>query len=434
MPKGQTKVIMKFDIDINGILNVEAKEESADDKGQVVNLVIKNDEACLTKDEMAQLQQKIIKLLDKFGDKNNEKYIDYLNIKSILKKYKDDFDKCNKNKQQKKKNDDDEEDDEEDDRIIYIRNYYTTLEGLINKFDKNFDNEKVFYEFYLYIKDLFQSYIEALKLDLDKGDKNHIFDKINEYIQIFIDKSSGYLNELLEILSQMKKKKNKVKFFEIILFVITKLNEFGKKVIISNKPFCKYHSLIYFEQSNSYFENYFPKISKEKDNNIEISKNIEEERENITLLSEKNIQILKKERKICFEYINDIKSGAILLCKDFLKKGSLIKDEMIMSSDRGFTRQIKQHNIANLDKISIDNRKIFLSNYEKLLSEIQITDDFKEEEAICIANIIKICYSISNNFANRVRYLLYLAKRCESIVEHLNLNKNDDWYKEFQEL
>ena len=122
------------------------------------------------------------------------------------------------------------------------------------------------------------------------------------------------------------------------------------------------------------------------------------------------------------------------MCKDFLKKGSLIKDEMIMSSDRGFTRQIKQHNIANLDKISIDNRKIFLSNYEKLLSEIQITDDFKEEEAICIANIIKICYSISNNFANRVRYLLYLAKRCESIVEHLNLNKNDDWYKEFQEL
>ena len=104
----------------------------------------------------------------------------------------------------KKKTNDDGSDEEKDDRIIYIKNYYTTLETFINKLDKNFDNETVLYKYYLYIKDLFENYLEALKLDLDKCDKVHIFEKINEYIQIFINKSSGYLNELLEVLSKMK--------------------------------------------------------------------------------------------------------------------------------------------------------------------------------------------------------------------------------------
>ena len=108
--------------------------------------------------------------------------------KGILKKYKDAFDKCNKIKEQKKKkDDDDDDDDEEDDRIIYIQNYYTTLEDFIDKLDKTFDNETVLYKFYLYIKDLYQNYLEALKLDLGKKDQKHIFDKISEYIHIFIE-------------------------------------------------------------------------------------------------------------------------------------------------------------------------------------------------------------------------------------------------------
>ena len=51
----------------------------------------------------------------------------------------------------KKKTNDDGSDEEEDDRIIYIKNYYTTLETFINKLDKNFDNEMVLYKYYLYI-------------------------------------------------------------------------------------------------------------------------------------------------------------------------------------------------------------------------------------------------------------------------------------------
>ena len=435
-PKGKTNVVIKFDIDVNGILNVEAKEESTDGNGQVLNLMIKNDEISLTNKEMEELKKKMQTLLDKIGEKGKENKNDYINIKGILKKYKDAFDKCNKAKKNKKKKngDEEDEDEEDDDRIIYIKNYYTTLEEFINKFDKNFDNETVLYKFYLYIKDLFERYLDALKLDLDKGDKKHIFGKINEYIQIFIDKSSGYLNELLEVLSGLKKVKNKVKFYQIIVFVIGKLNELGKNCIISDKPFCKYHSLMYFELSHSYFEKYFPKKSDTEPPSGTTTTIEEEDRENMAILGDKELDTLKKESKSCLEYINDIKSGAILLCEEFLKKNTLIKNEIIQSSDRGITSQVKQHNIANLDRMNRDNRKIFLANYEKLLSQIQITDDFTKKEAICIANIIKICYSISEDFASKARYLLYLAKRCETIVEHLQLDKNEDWYKEFNEL
>ena len=429
-PKGQTKVEMKFDIDVNGILNVEARELSNDNKGQVVNLVIKNDEVNLTKNEMEELRKKMVDLVGKFGEHNEGNNNDYINIKGVLKQYYDAFEKFKKDKGE-------DDDDNNDDGIIYITNYYTTLESFINKFDKNFDNETVLYKFYLYIKDLFLKYLEALKLGLDRGDKKHIFEKINDYIQIFINKSSGYLNELIEILSSLKKGKNKVNFFQIIAFVVKKLCEFGQTCIFSNKPFCKYHSIIYFEQSNSYYEKYFPKIKEDKGkDNKNNNPGIEggnEKRENISFLPANEIESLNNAHKSCLNFLRDIKSGAILLCEEFLKKDELINENLILTADKG--RGITaQQNLYNLDKMNRENQKIYLDNYEKLLSEIQVSKEFTKKEALCIANIIKINFFMSKTFSNKPRYLIYLARRCETIVEHLKLNKNEKWYLEFQDL
>ena len=429
-PKGQTKVEMKFDIDVNGILNVEARELSNDNKGQVVNLVIKNDEVNLTKNEMEELRKKMVDLVGKFGEHNEGNNNDYINIKGVLKQYYDAFEKFKKDKGE-------DDDDNNDDGIIYITNYYTTLESFINKFDKNFDNETVLYKFYLYIKDLFLKYLEALKLGLDRGDKKHIFEKINDYIQIFINKSSGYLNELIEILSSLKKGKNKVNFFQIIAFVVKKLCEFGQTCIFSNKPFCKYHSIIYFEQSNSYYEKYFPKIKEDKGkDNKNNNPGIEggnEKRENISFLPANEIESLNNAHKSCLNFLRDIKSGAILLCEEFLKKDELINENLILTAEngRGIT---EQQNLYNLDKMNRENQKIYLDNYEKLLSEIQVSKEFTKKEALCIANIIKINFFMSKTFSNKPRYLIYLARRCETIVEHLKLNKNEKWYLEFQDL
>ena len=429
-PKGQTKVEMKFDIDVNGILNVEARELSNDNKGQVVNLVIKNDEVNLTKNEMEELRKKMVDLVGKFGEHNEGNNNDYINIKGVLKQYYDAFEKFKKDKGE-------DDDDNNDDGIIYITNYYTTLESFINKFDKNFDNETVLYKFYLYIKDLFLKYLEALKLGLDRGDKKHIFEKINDYIQIFINKSSGYLNELIEILSSLKKGKNKVNFFQIIAFVVKKLCEFGQTCIFSNKPFCKYHSIIYFEQSNSYYEKYFPKIKEDKGkDNKNNNPGIEggnEKRENISFLPANEIESLNNAHKSCLNFLRDIKSGAILLCEEFLKKDELINENLIRIAEKG-TGITAQQNLYNLDKMNRENQKIYLDNYEKLLSEIQVSKEFTKKEALCIANIIKINFFMSKTFSNKPRYLIYLARRCETIVEHLKLNKNEKWYLEFQDL
>ena len=436
-PRGQTKVIMKYDIDVNGILNVEIKEESPDDKGQSDNFIIKNDEVSLSNDEMEQLKKKMKDLLEKFRKDKEDDDNNYINIKKLLKGYKEAFNKCDEKMKNKKKKDDDDESDDEDDIIIYIKNYYTTLENFINKFDKNFDNETILYKFYLYIKDLFENYLLALKLDLDQGDKMHIFEKINEYIQIFINKSSGYLNELLEILSSLKKKRRtKIMFYQIIIFVVTKLNELGRKTIVSEKPFCKHHSLMYFEQSNNYFEKYFPKISESISKDGDKEANLKGERENVNLLSPKDLIALQNESKLCLEYINDIKSGAIFFCEEFLQKGVLINEDEMKSSNRGVTEQIKEHNLANLNRMNRDLQKKCLDNYEKLLSNIQITNDFTKKEAICIASIININYIISHDFSNKVRYLLYLARRCEGIVDHLHdfHKENEQWYQDFTKL
>jgi len=205
-PKGKTKVLVTFDIDINGILNVKAKEESEDNKGQTLELTIKNDEISLTKEQIENLKKKNQELLEKMKDNELSSKIDYTNLKDTLKKYKDALDKCKKNPKPKKKDDDDEDEDEEEDpRIIYRTNYNETLEEFIDNFDKNCDNETVLEKLYLYVKELFLSYVETLKLDIDQGDKKHITSKIKEYTNIFIDKSSGYLSSLLEVLNAVTK-------------------------------------------------------------------------------------------------------------------------------------------------------------------------------------------------------------------------------------
>ena len=62
-PKGKTKVVIEFDIDVNGILNVQAKEESPDGNGKIINLSIKNDEVSLSNYEIKELEKKIIEVL-----------------------------------------------------------------------------------------------------------------------------------------------------------------------------------------------------------------------------------------------------------------------------------------------------------------------------------------------------------------------------------
>ena len=313
-PKGKTKVEVTFKINIDGILYVEAKELSEDNKGKTLFLKIKNDEINLTEEQKKELEEKNQLVLKKMRENELAIIKDATNIKDSLKKYQEAFEKSLQKQKEKKKNDDDEDDDEED-SFIYKNNFNNALEEFINSFNKNdesekgnennkkenFDNETVLEKLYLYTKELFLSYLETFKLKIDKGVQQEIVNKIKKYIKIFFDKSSGYLNNLLEILSPMSKKgKLKVDFYGIIIFVMEELNKLGKECISSNKPFCKYHSLMYFEQSKNYYDKYLSNI----DDN---------------LLDANSKKSLKFQKIMYDDYITDINSGAVVLFDESFK-------------------------------------------------------------------------------------------------------------------
>lgn len=125
--------------------------------------------------------------------------------------------------------------------------------------------------------------------------------------------------------------------------------------------------------------------------------------------------------------INEIHSRAIILYEDSLRTGELIQS-------KGFTGFVG-NSLALKKYLSLqlspqkDNEKylIVLNYYENMLSEF--SDKPTKEEAICIANIIKICYRYLR-YTNFKRYC-ELGERVELIVSHLNIDTNEKWYKDF---
>ena len=399
---GDTVVFVTFDIDVNGILTVKAEEKSDNNTGQKIELTIKNDDIIFTEKELDELKRKHEEMFEKMKNNFLSSKIDYINLKDALKKYQDAYKNYNM------ETNDGEDDD--DPRVIYKSNFNSTLEEFIDKLEKKFDNETVLEKFYLYVKELFLSYVETLKLAINKGDQKHIMDKIKEYIEVFINKSSGYLNNLLEIFQSLgKKTKFKIFFYNIIIFVLEKLNKEGKECIKNNKKFCKYHSLMYFEQANMYYKKYLSEID-----------------ENLLNLKEKNL--LKEQKEIFIDYIKNIKSGAIILCEDSFKAGRLISEEII-SEERGFTNDLKKYSLGNIEN-KIERYKIVLSNYESTLSSIQTSDKPSKMEAICIANIIKL-NEILGYLNDKSRFLFNLAERCLFIIDNIEIDKKEEWYKDF---
>ena len=71
-----------------------------------------------------------------------------------------------------------------------------------------------------------------------------------------------------------------------------------------------------------------------------------------------------------------------------------------------------------------------MSNYEKML--IHLSDKMTKEKAICIANIMKIGISFLGD-VNLKKYMK-LGEDCEFIVNELKIDKNEEWYKDFENI
>ena len=398
-PKGQVKILVKFFIDVNGILNVTAAELS--DKNEEIKPVpiqIEYQSIGLNKGKIEELKEKNKKFYKNL--KTPKISLDFSNTREALIDCEEALKETTDN----------------EDRYNILMGYINTFEEFINSFDKNnYDNETLFEKYYIYLKKLFEKYVIVLnikeKFDSSVENENHIKDNIKNYINIFTLKTSGYLYDLLNILEQSPKKI----FYEIVVYTMEKMNINGKKCLEERKPFCKYNCLMFFESSFSLFNKYINNITK--------------------LAAYINVSNKCKDQlKTCLLYINEVKSGSILLLEDSIKKGKLI------SSGTGFTYNMKGF-IFSKDEEEEKN-EIILQNYEEMLREMNPNIDNilrrrtpsnepNLKEAICIANIVKISHSFLGKTSRR---LLDLCENCEFIASSLGINEEQEWYKEFKAL
>ena len=391
-PKGETKISVEFKIDVNGILYVKAIEES-EKNGKKIELTIKNDDITFTNEEMEKMKKKMEEMSKDVKYKELTQGMDYSNIKTTLKTYQDAYDNCGE--------------DEEENKQIYLNNFNETLEDFIDKFNKDFDNETLLEKYYLYVQQLFSSYIKTLDCELDKSEQKTIFNKIKKYLLIFIDKSSAYLDNLVETLSKMPKSKKK-DFYLLIIFIMEKLNELGGKCIKEKKEFSKYHSLMYFEQARSYYEKYLEKV-------------------NPALFKKESLDSLNLQKKIFTENIQDINSGAIILEKN-LQEGRVFDGKGYETLGTGFTKGLNNLNFNPAEK-EVD-LLLKLKEYERILSSILIANEPSEKEAKCIVSILSI-NDLLGKINKKNKYLFALSDKCELIIDHFKIDKNIDWYKSF---
>ena len=381
--KGEVKIEVKFFIDVNGILNVTATEQGSNN---FIETKIKNDTVSLTDEDIQKLREKNKAIYDKANTKT-DRAIDYSNLKDTLKEFQDAF----------------KETEDEEEKYDILKNYNSVLEEFIDLFDKNFDNETMVEKYYIYVKELINSYIVLLNMKeyLTKADTTEIINHIKEYIKVFAKQSSGYLDNLIEMMKNINKKI----FFEIVVIVIEELNNCGKKCLQERKSYCRYHSLIYFEKAYSFFKKYIGDFK------------------SMTVCNKEIIKKCKDEVAVSDSYIKDINSNAILLSQTYLKPDNLIKSNMT-----GFTAPLFGLKLTAKDEE--EKYRIVLTNYEKML--VELSDKVSLEKALCIASILKIAIRYLGD-TNYTKYMK-LGETCEFLANQLNINKTESWYTEFKEI
>ena len=386
--KGEVKIDVKFFINVNGILEVTATEKST---GNTIKTDIKNDTVSLNDKDIERIREKNKQLYEKYNKNNNQtdKNIDYTNLKETLKDFQDSY----------------KESEDDDDKYEILKNYNEALEEFINTFDQNFDNETMVEKYYIYVKELILSYIKVLNMkdQLTKGDEENIIANIQKYIKIFAKQSWGYLDNLIDILKETKRKKT---FFEIIIIIIEELNLGGKQCLTERKKFCRYHSLMYFEKAKTIFKKYIIDFK------------------NLGVCNKDIIARYRNQVALSESYIIDINSNAIVLCDSSLNLKSLLE----ANSNTQFTRSAQDLQISMEDEE--EKYQIVLNNYEKML--IDLSDKVSTGKALCIAGILKIAIRYLGD-SNYKKYMK-LGQECEFIVNQLNIDKKEKWYLEFEEI
>ena len=169
-PKGEVKVEIIFEIDIDGILTVTAVETS---QGIKNSIKIINDKGFNKNDIINNINNSNTYLI---SDENKE----IKNFKKEMSEYYKYYKNSNNNK----------------DKLKYISNFAEILVNFMNTFELE-GNDTLGNKYFLYIKSLFDAYKALIKLNdaLDEAKKNMIINNSKKFLKILSTfKNTNYMN------------------------------------------------------------------------------------------------------------------------------------------------------------------------------------------------------------------------------------------------
>ena len=266
------------------------------------------------------------------------------------------------------------------------------------------DNELVYEKIYKYTKELFDHFIQKLKL---KGKINinikEIIQKIKEHMSYLIS-SLGYVDELLDMFKEINEESNlKNEYYEILINYIELLNKegFAKK---ESKKFSRYYSKLYFERAFYSIKKYY----NESDFN-----GLDE------IIKERfNKEKMKAEAE--YKKINSF--------TEFIERK--IKEGKFLYGNTGFTMIGKKIERFEKDMFSMTNEEIqeIFDIFKNMADSFDKTQN-SIGEAYCISNVILI-----NNFFFKKGYkqLWPYINRFNTII-NIRQNENYEWISNAKE-
>ena len=373
LPKGKAGSVfftLYFEIDVNGILIIQAEVESIG-----------------------------VKVIEKYSLYENKSINKINTVREISQKDSDKLDEIKEITQFIKEKKDALKDTENiKDKLEFLNDLCESCSKLLNIYEslnKDNDSENLYEKIFYYTKALFNYYSQIIMLD--KEDKN-IFKIINEIKNIIPKFINDNIENLIDIFAELKSAKPK-KYCEIVLFCVETLYQEGDKILDERKKYARYYSKKLYQKAEI--------IKKYIDENLEKKMD--------SKLRSKYKDIKKKYESKVAEI-----DSFVNIIKDQINK----KNSPFIGS--GFTKMNKYLKEAIEDE---EHLHLTLDIYQEMADSLK-KGPTSEAEAFCLTNIIRINFTFFKNYD----FDLYeeLNDRIEYIYDNLivqNEEPEPEWHK-----
>ena len=421
-PAGSVYLYIKFNLDTNGILSIDAEVQS-------IGKTIKKTYSIYNEDNQNKNPTTIIKL------KENPKSKQELDKIKLLSKT------INEKKAELKKKIND------NDKFNILKEIIEPCSKILTIYEelrKGNDSESLYEKILEYTKLLITYYSEMIILDKEDKNSAEFLNKIKEQMPKF---KNDNIENLIDTLDKLKNEKPKI-YIEIVLYTVKILYEEGDKILNEMKPYAKYYSKKFYVKAENIKKYIDEDLKKKMDYKLEekfkeIEKNYKSKNDiNPYILmikkqiEEKNTEYFPK--KAGFTVIKKILKG-----DDYYTLVDLFQE--IADSQKELNTEIKAYCYAHIIKFNFEifqnydfalydnlNRKI-----DYILGELDIDKEEDEEDHFWIKSLNAINKEIKKKkveIENKKKELEKKFNKCKDELREIFNNKiNENKPKEFLE-